>query len=533
MTDPKVVALTRPGWREPETAWQEPPNPRQKIMSVQDAAAVVQRMRQAGRRVVQAHGTFDLLHVGHVRHMQAARELGDALVVTITADRYVNKGPGRPVFPENLRAEMLASLEYVDLVAINHEPDAVGAITAIRPHLYVKGQDYEKAADDVTGKIVAERQAVEAHGGRIHFTHEVMFSSTELINRHFNVFDPAVSRYLHGMRGNGALAEAIDLIERIRDYRVVLIGDAIIDEYVYAVPMGKPPKESVIASRYQDRETFAGGVFAAANHVASFCKKVDVITCVGSNDAHEELIRASLRPNVELHALRRPGAPTTLKRRFVDPTTMRKLFELYVMEDSPLPDEMQAELDRLISDIAPAANAVVVTDFGHGLIGPSAVQTMIEYSPFLGVNAQSNSANMGYNLVTRYPKADYVCIDAPEARLATSDRLSPIGEVAQTIINERIDCDKIIVTHGRNGCVTHERNGATHTIPAFARNVVDTVGAGDAFLAITAPLVAAGGAMDKVGFIGNVVGALKVEIVGHRKAVEKPSLVKGITALLK
>lgn len=524
--EPKVIPLARASWREPAT-------PRDKIMSVQDAAAVVQRMRQAGKKVVQAHGTFDLLHVGHVRHMEAAKELGDVLVVTVTADRFVNKGPGRPVFNEGLRAEMLATLQYVDLVAINPEPDAVGAITAIRPDIYVKGQDYEKAEDDVTGKIVAERRAVEAHGGRIHFTHEVMFSSTELINRHFNVFDPAVSRHLNGLRGNGALADTLGLIERVRDYHVVLVGDAIIDEYQYVVPMGKPPKESVIAGRYQDREIFAGGVFAAANHVASFCKKVDVITCLGSADSHEDLIRGSLRPNVELHVLRRPGAPTTLKRRFVDPTSMRKLFELYVMDDGPLPEELSGELDRLISQLAPSANVVIATDFGHGLVGPSAVQTLIEYAPFLAVNAQSNSANMGYNLITRYPKADYVCIDAPEARLAVGDRISPVGEVAHKIVSEHVDCPAIIITHGRNGCVTHQRDGDTHAIPAFARNVVDTVGAGDAFLAITAPLVAAGGSMERVGFIGNVVGALKVEIVGHRKPVEKPALIKGITALLK
>jgi sugar/nucleoside kinase (ribokinase family) len=111
--------------------------------------------------------------------------------------------------------------------------------------------------------------------------------------------------------------------------------------------------------------------------------------------------------------------------------------------------------------------------------------------------------------------------------------VAPLGEVAQTIVDERVACGKIIITHGRNGCIAHERGGAIHTIPAFARNVVDTIGAGDAFLAITAPLVAAGGPMDKIAFIGNVVGALKVEIVGHRRSVEKPALVKGITALLK
>jgi rfaE bifunctional protein nucleotidyltransferase chain/domain len=524
--DANVVPLTRATWATPET-------PRDKVRSVAELAPIVDRLRQAGKSVVHAHGTFDLLHIGHVRHLEAARKLGDVLVVTLTANQFVNKGPGRPVFGEALRAEMLASLQYVDWVAINPEPDAVNAITAIRPDIYVKGQDYENLEGDVTGKIVAERDAVEAHGGRIHFTHEVMFSSTELINRHFNIFDPAVSRHLNGLRADGGLAETLALVERIRDYHVVLVGDAIIDEYQYVIPMGKPPKESVIAGRYQDREIFAGGVFAAANHVASFCKRVDVITCLGSADSHEELIRASLRPNVGLHALRRPGAPTTLKRRFVDPTSMRKLFELYVMDDSPLPDEMQSEFDRLIATLAPASNVVIATDFGHGLIGPSAVQTLADYAPFLAVNAQSNSANMGYNLVTRYPRADYICIDAPEARLAIGDRESPIGEVAHKIVEEHVACPNIIITHGKNGCVTHRRGGDTHAIPAFARNVVDTVGAGDAFLSVTSPLVAAGGRIDRVGFIGNVVGALKVEIVGHRRPVDKTALIKGITALLK
>lgn len=524
--DANVVPLTGASWAQPDTT-------RDKVRPLAELGAIVNRLRQAGKTVVHAHGTFDLLHIGHVRHLEAARALGHVLVVTLTADQFVNKGPGRPAFSEVLRAEMLANMQHVDWVAINHEPDAVNAIATIRPDVYVKGQDYEKAESDVTGRIVAERRAVETHGGRIHFTHELMYSSTELLNRHFNLFEPGVARHLNGLRAAGGLAESLDLIERIRGYHVVLVGDAIIDEYQYALPMGKPPKESVIAARYQDREIFAGGVFAAANHVASFCRKVDVITCLGSTASHEDLIRASLRPNVDLHALRRPGAPTTVKRRFVDPTSMRKLFELYVMDDSPLPDEIRVELDRLISELAPTANVVIATDFGHGLIGSSAVQTLAESAQFLAVNTQSNSANMGYNLITRYGKADYICIDAPEARLAIGDRTSPIGDVARKIIDNHVECPNIIITHGRNGCVTHRRGADTHAIPAFARNVVDTVGAGDAFLSVTAPLVAAGGRMDRVGFIGNVVGALKVEIVGHRKPVEKTALIKGVTALLK
>jgi len=527
--DAKVRQLQRADLQRLET----PQTPRDKILALEHLAPIAQRLRQSGKKIVQAHGTFDLLHIGHVRHLEAARELGDVLVVTLTADAFVNKGPGRPVFPEELRAEMLASLACVDWVAINPAPDAVNAIGEIRPDLYVKGQDYLNPEGDVTGKIIAEREAVEAHGGRIHFTSEIAFSSTALINGYFNVYEPLVGNHLKGLRHSGALPEMLDLIERVRDYRVVLVGDAIIDEYQYVIPMGKPPKESVIASRYQDEEIFAGGVFAAANHVASFCKSVDVVTCLGTYNSHEEFIRANLRPNVRLHKLVRQGAPTTLKRRFIDPSNMRKLFEVYFMNDEPLLDELQSELDDLVSDLAPEADVVIATDFGHGLIAPSTVQTLAESSRFLAVNAQSNSGNMGYNLITKYPRADYICIDAPEARIALSDRLSPIGDVAQRIANERVECSKVIITHGKHGCVTYQRGGVVHTIPAVARKVVDTVGAGDAFLSVTAPLVAAGGELDRIGFIGNVVGALKVEVVGHQKSIEKAALIKGLTALLK
>ena len=136
----------------------EPPDrthaePRDKIRTLDEVAALEQT-RRAGQTVVQAHGTFDLLHLGHVRHLEAARKLGDVLVVTVTADRFVNKGPGRPVFNAELRAEMLATLEYVDWVAINDAADAVSAIERIRPTIYVKGQDYQNPEGDVTGKII-------------------------------------------------------------------------------------------------------------------------------------------------------------------------------------------------------------------------------------------------------------------------------------------------------------------------------------------------------------------------------------------
>jgi rfaE bifunctional protein nucleotidyltransferase chain/domain len=507
-------------------------SPSDKIRTLDELSGIVGQLQRAGKSVAQAHGTFDLLHLGHVRHLQAARRLCDVLIVTVTADRFVNKGPGRPVFTEALRAEMLATLEYVNWVAINDSPDAVSAILKLRPDIYIKGQDYQNPEGDITGKIGMEREAVESCGGRIRFTDEVTFSSTELINRHLNVYEPHIREHLDRQRRDGGLDEILGLLDRVKDMKVLLVGDAIIDEYQYVLPMGKTPKENMIATRYQDREVFAGGVFAAANHVASFCKEVEIITCLGEVNSHADLVRESLKPNVRLNTVSRQGAPTTLKRRFVDPSYMRKLFEVYVMNDEPLIGSLQRQVDDLIRRHAPQADVVIATDFGHGMLGGSSIDALIESSRFLAVNTQSNSANLGYNLITKYRKADYTCIDAPEAQLACSDRLSPIGDIAHRIL-ERVDCDKIIITRGKHGCVTFERGGAVHTIPAFAKNVVDTVGAGDAFLAVTAPLVAAGGAMERIGFVGNVVGALKVEIVGHRRSIDKASLVKGIQGLLR
>jgi bifunctional ADP-heptose synthase (sugar kinase/adenylyltransferase) len=322
------------------------------------------------------------------------------------------------------------------------------------------------------------------------------------------------------------------LIDRIKNYRVVVVGDAIIDEYQYVLPMGKTPKENMIATRFQDRELFAGGVFAAANHVAAFCAEVDVVTCVGAQKSYTDFVRERLQPNVRLHTIERAGAPTTLKRRFVDPSYMRKLFEVYFMNDEMLPTPLQSRFDSELAERVQGADVVIVADFGHGLIAPSTIVALSKEASFLAVNTQSNSANLGYNLITKYPRADYICIDAPEARLAMSDRVSNISDIAHRLA-AKIECSKMVITHGKHGCVAYEVGSPAHTIPAFADSIVDTVGAGDAFLSVTAPLVAAGGQMHKVGFIGNLVGALKVGIVGHRQWVDKPSLVKSITGLLK
>lgn len=137
------------------------PSPR-KIATLGEVARACEAHRAAGRTVALANGVFDLLHVGHVRYLEAARAMADVLVVAVNTDASTrrNKGPDRPVIPETERAELVAALGCVDHVLLFDEPTVVPVIRALRPDLQVKGTDY-------TPEGIPERAEVEAYGGRV------------------------------------------------------------------------------------------------------------------------------------------------------------------------------------------------------------------------------------------------------------------------------------------------------------------------------------------------------------------------------
>jgi rfaE bifunctional protein nucleotidyltransferase chain/domain len=140
----------------------DPPAPSFVPYTLDECAALARRAQAQGRRVVFTNGVFDILHPGHVRYLQAARAEGDLLIVAINSDASVqgNKGPGRPVTPQQERAELLAALSCVDAVTVFDHPTPATVIAAIQPDVLVKGADW--AADRIVG-----RDTVESRGGRV------------------------------------------------------------------------------------------------------------------------------------------------------------------------------------------------------------------------------------------------------------------------------------------------------------------------------------------------------------------------------
>jgi rfaE bifunctional protein nucleotidyltransferase chain/domain len=503
-----------------------------KVLSLADLETRVSELKRLGTRVVLCHGTFDLMHTGHIRHLQSARAEGDVLIVTVTADRHVNKGPGRPVFGEDLRAETLAALACVDFVAISHEPTAISALTRLRPDVYVKGSDYRSPADDVTGNIAREQQAVEAGGGRIHFTDEITFSSSSLLNEHFGVFSPETKAYLHAFRQSHSHKDIVRFVGELRSLRVLVVGDAIIDEYHHISVLGQVGKGLALAVKYESEEQFAGGAVAVANHLAGFVDHVTLITGLGSAEPREGFIRKKLKPQVTPEFFSIPDAKTIVKRRFVDPD-LSKLFEVYFGGDVPTPAPVSADICRWLDDRLGAFDVVVVPDFGNGFISRPIVEALCARAPFLAVNTQVNSGNRGHHVIVRYPRVDFVSINEPELRLAAHDRQGDLTSVTETI-GARVRASQIAITRGMKGVMFKDRrDGATYNVPALSTKVLDRIGAGDAFLAL-AGLCAGGGLPSAVSaFVGSAAAALDVQIVGNRDTVSSVDLLKYVTTLLK
>lgn len=501
-----------------------------KVRELDNLAAHLAAVRK-GRRVVHCHGVFDLLHIGHIRHLEQARRMGDVLVVTITPDRYVNKGPDRPAFPQQLRAEALAALGCVDHVAVNHWPRAVETIRRLRPDVFVKGGEFAQLQDH-SGAVADEAAAVRAVGGRIAFTDGITFSSSNLINRYMPTVSEEAAAYLRGLRQRCTSDEVLDWLERGSKLKVGVVGEAIIDEYRYCDAIGKSSKEPMLAVRQYEAQTFAGGILAVGNHAAALNRQVSLLTAVGGDCPYEPLIREHLAGHIEAHIIPRDHGPTIVKRRYVDRYFFQKLFEVYEMDDAPLGGEAEAVFCQRLEAMAASCDLLIVVDFGHGLMNDRAVEIACGARGYLVVNAQSNAGNLGYHTISRYRRADCVSIRESELRLDARDRRGPLEPLIERL-GRQMDCQRVVITRGAHGCVVWDRGGGFTAVPSLAGQVRDRMGAGDTFLAVGSLVAAAGGPAEMQGFVGNAAAAQAVATVGHRRGIDRAELFKHIECLLK
>ncbi len=446
----------------------------------------VEAYEYPGGTVVHCHGVFDVLHVGHLRYLEAARKFGDYLIVTVTSDRYVNKGPGRPHFSETIRAQMLSALDCVDYVFISDHSSAVPAIDIIQPDFYVKGPDYKDMSKDATGQIYAEAEAVRVCGGRMVFTDAETYSSSALINRFFAPWSDEQYRVIEEIRALGGVTAIQSVLDKIAaEIKVVVVGECIWDIYRYVRPEGLSSKSPSISARYISEEKYRGGAWAITKHIEDFCPVIQV----SSGVEHKKI-------------------------RYISADTDQRLFEV-----TELGDEAQ------LLETMPTGNLTIMADFGHGFFA----EPTYPFGAFTALNVQTNSSNYGFNIFRKHKVFDYLVLDTREIRIAYNDRESSAIELGMRAHAEHKV--PIGLTLGPFGSAFFQDN-QVYLCPAFTDKVVDAIGAGDAYLALTSLLVRTGADPRLIGFLGNVFAGLKTKIIGNKASVTKAQLLKACQAIL-
>jgi rfaE bifunctional protein kinase chain/domain/rfaE bifunctional protein nucleotidyltransferase chain/domain len=488
-----------------------------KTLSLDALLALREQARLAGRIVVHCHGCFDIVHPGHIAHLQEARSLGDLLIVTVSADAQVSKGVDRPLIPEDLRAGSLAALECVDAVYVNADPTAVELLGRLKPDIYVKGREYEKNNDP---RFLAERDVVTENGGRVVFSSgEVVYSSTALIGRlrsHERFNDEKISRFRDRYELSDTDVHRLLLSGQGR--RIAVVGDYMVDRYHFCNATGVAGEAPMMSLRSLQSRDYDGAAGVIAMHLATLGAQPTLITTTADDHAGAagEMRLRSAGVNVQGFAARRS---TIHKHRYLVEQT--KLFK--VDDGAPLPADSRTEdamAERLMNAVDAGLDAVIFADFGYGTISSGLLDRVLpevrKRVPILTADVSGRQSNL-----LRFREFDLLCPTEREAREVQHDFASGLGAVVWNLLKQTRS-RQAIITLGKQGLVTFDRNGLpdgsrlrSEHLPALSADCVDALGAGDALLSAATLVLAGGGSLQQAAFVGSLAAAIEINQLGN------------------
>lgn len=456
-------------------------------------------------------------------------------MVTVTASKFVKKGPGRPFFNDGLRAKSLAALAAVDIVSIVPHSAAREAIEAVCPHVYCKGTEYRHRLGDATGKLSEDIATVQKVGGKMAYVGSVIFSSSKILQEQFDQRSEALREFCRSVARHTSAQSLRQSVDRFSRLRVVVVGDVIFDRYSTVIMQGLTSKNRIISGRFVDEETQPGGALAVYRHLREFAPRTRLVGLVGKEPWVKPLLGSCLKPEGD-DLVRDQAFTSVLKQRFVEPISegkeMSKLFAVNYLADGEIPPRMERAILRKLRKVVPHADLVLVMDFGHGLMTRAIRDYLQKHARVLVVNCQTNSNNFAFNLINRrYHRADAFALDSNEIHLAAGQKnISYENELRR--LARKLGARFSWLTRGSVETLGwFPRHGFLRCEP-LGKNVVDTVGAGDAFISVASLGVTLGLPPDLITLLAQLAGAEAVGVVGNRHPVSKASILKGALSLL-
>jgi len=504
-----------------------------KYLDNKNLSCTIQILKNQKKKIVLCHGVFDLVHLGHIKHFDEAKSKGDVLVVSVTSNKYVQKGPGRPFFDEIKRVEFLSHLKMVDYLFISNSKNALQSIKKVKPDIYCKGPDYKNNDNDITGQIEIEKKMVKKFGGKISYTDDETFSSSKLINQTDMLYSKSQKLLIKNVKKKYSFNQIHDLFKKISNLKVLVIGETIIDQYCFGEIIGKSGKESHLVFKSYKSEDYLGGAFVISKNVSNFVKTTEFISYIGSDNKFLKKVKKNQNNNLKINFIKKKNSPTILKRRYVDQTNNIKLFGVYDSNDDLLNSKEEKELFDKIKNKISKYDLVIVSDFGHGLISKKIANLICSKAKYLALNTQINSSNLGFHSLKNYKKSDCLIINERELRYELRDKNSKI-DILMKNLSEKQRIKNLIVTRGSKGSVLFNRNSKKFFYcPALANKIIDKIGAGDSMLSLVSLSLYAKFNENLSLLTGSLAALQSVETIGNKSSINKISLIKSLRYILK
>lgn len=496
---------------------------RRKIKTKEELRTIIgPRPRVAS--VVMCHGTFDLVHPGHIRHLIHAKSKADLLLVSLTCDAQIAKAEHRPFVPQQLRAMNLAMLEVVDYVIVDDNPTPIENIRFLKPDYFAKGYEYFEGG--VHPKTREEMEILDTFGGEIIFTPgDVIFSSSAFIE-HVPP-DISVEKLVTLMESEGIsfvdLRSTLDSFSRLR---VHVVGDTIVDSYVYcSLNSSGMSKTPTLSLKYEEQKDFTGGAAVVAKHIRKAGARVEFSTVLG-NDALKDFVIEDLeKQDIVCHYLVDPSRPTTQKNVFIE--NRYRILKMDKLDNSEVSDKILNQL-RLSIASSEKMDAFVFSDFRHGIFTHRTIPQLTSCLPKESVKVADSQVASRWGNILEFQDFDLITPNEREARFSLGDQDSVIRPLALTLYKQA-RCKFLILKLGDRGIITYRKPDPSvrsfFTIDSFATDVIDPVGAGDALLAYATLSLAANGKSVVASILGTMAAAVACEHEGNN-SVEPEAVIE-------
>lgn len=480
------------------------------------------------KKIVMCHGVFDILHIGHMLHFKQAKKLGDILIVSITEDKYVKKGLGRPFFDLKTRMETVSQIKGVDYVIASHNPTAIENLKIIKPNIYFKGPDYSNIKDH-TGKLFEEIKNAKSLNIDISFSKGRTHSSSNILNKMNNKFSQEQIKFIKSIKKEFNFSEISNFFEIIAKKKLSIMGEIIFDKYFFSDPVGVSGKDPFLVFKERDKEFYLGGAFSMSNNISNFCNKINLLSFFRKKN-YLKILKSKKNNNLILNLVQSEHLKDIQKTRYVDWVSKNKIFGVYDYFDGIESEKISTKITNIFSK--KKEKNFIIVDYGHGFLNDKLIKKINSFKYKYTLNAQINSSNRGYHGLFKYKFPLAIIINENELRYEFKDKFSKIENLILKLKNQ-IKSKIVIVTKGKQGSILLDEKNRYIYCPSFHENVIDKVGAGDTLLAFFS-LSKFSGLNNRLSlFIASIAAGINVSFFNNKEKITKKKLLDKIQEIMK